>query len=301
LNADKLAGGSTRYAFYTYVRPNYFETLGIPMLAGRGFGVEEGMPEQAVILSASQAAQLWPDQNPIGRVLTLDTRNQFSNRSELLPDGVSYQVIGVAKDTRGMQLDGSDNAEIYLPLPETRVTEYPMLVRTRINPALVIAGIGAAVSSVDPDLVAYTATLDEMLHSTAPFVVSRCAAAFASLVGVFGLLLACLGIYGTVSYVVVLRTSEMGIRMALGASKADVLRLVLAESTRPVAAGIAAGLILAVGVARVLHTLLYGLQSVDAVSFVGVSALLFVIALLAAYLPSRRALRVDPAVALRYE
>ena len=154
---------------------------------------------------------------------------------------------------------------------------------------------------MDPDLVAYTATLDEMLHATPPFVVSRCAAVFASLVGMFGLLLAPLGIYGTVSYVVVLRTSEMGIRMALGASKADVLGLILAESTRPVLAGIAVGLIVAFGVSHVLRTLLYGLQSVDAVSFVGVSMLLFAIALLAAYLPSRRALQVDPAIALRYE
>jgi predicted lysophospholipase L1 biosynthesis ABC-type transport system permease subunit len=210
-------------------------------------------------------------------------------------------VIGVVKDTRGVQIDGSDSAQIYLPLPDNRLDEHPMLVRTRSDPAPVITSIGAAVSSVDPDLVAYTATLDEMLHSTPPFVVSRCAAAFASLVGIFGLLLASLGIYGTVSYVVVLRTREMGIRMALGASKGDVLRLVLVESTRPVVAGIAVGLVLAIGVSRVLRTLLYGLKSVDAVSFVGVSVLLFVIALLAAYLPSRRALRVDPAIALRYE
>ncbi len=186
-------------------------------------------------------------------------------------------------------------------LPENRLDEHPLLVRTRSDPAPVIASIGAAVSSVDPDLIAYTATLDEMLHLTPPFVVARCAAAFASMVGIFGLLLASLGIYGTVSYVVVLRTSEMGIRMALGASKGDVLRLVLVESTRPVVAGIALGLILAIGVSRVLRTLLYGLKSVDAVSFIGVSVVLLMIALLAAYLPSRRALRVDPAIALRYE
>ena len=302
LSGEKLSSpDSARYVFYTYVCPNYFETLGIPMLAGRGFPSRQGAAEKSVILSASQAAQLWPDQNPIGREVTLGTKNQFSTSAELLPDGLPYQVIGVVKDTRGVQLDGSDVAQIYLSLPDNRLDEHPMLVRTRSNPAPVIASIGAAVSSVDPDLVAYTATLDEMLHLTPPFVVSRCAASFASLVGVFGLLLASLGIYGTVSYVVVLRTSEMGIRMALGASKGDVLRLVLAESARPVVAGIAVGLVLAIGVSRVLRTLLYGLQSVDVVSFVGVSMLLFVIALLAAYLPSRRALRVDPAIALRYE
>jgi predicted permease len=298
---ESSARDLARYAFYTYVHPNYFETLGIAMVAGRTFNSHQGAAEQSVILSASQAAQLWPGQNPIGRELALDTKNHFSTTSELLPDKVSYQVIGVVKDTRGVQIDGSDNAQIYLPLPENHLDEHPMLVRTRSDPTPVTAGIGATVSAVDPDLVAYTATLDEMLHSTPPFIVSRCAAAFASLVGIAGLLLASLGIYGTVSYVVVLRTSEMGIRMALGASKGDVLRLVLVESTRPVLAGIAVGLVLAIGVSHVLSTLLYGLDSVDAVSFAGVSALLFVIALLAAYLPSMRALRVDPAVALRYE
>jgi len=295
------SGGSAHYAFYSYVSPNYFETLGIPMLAGRGFAYGQSAAEQSVILSATQAAELWPDQNPIGRELTLDTKNQFVSASEMVPDGVSYQVIGVVKDTRGVQIDGSDNAQIYLSLPANRLDEHPMLVRTRSDPASVISSIGAAVSSVDPDLVAYTATLDEMLHSTPPFVVSRCAAAFASLVGVFGLLLASLGIYGTVSYVVVLRTSEMGIRMALGASKANVLRLILGESTRPVIVGIGVGLVLAIGVSRVLRTLLYGLAPVDAVSFIGVPMLLLFIALLAAYLPSRKALRVDPAIALRYE
>ncbi len=304
LNGDQSVGGEAlRYGFYTYVSPNYFETLGIPVLAGRGFALQERAAEHSVIVSASQAAQLWPDQNPLGHEITLDTKNQYLyfTRTELVPDGIPYRVIGVVRDTRGVQLDGSDSAQIYMPLPEDRIDEHPMLVRTRSDPAPVIASIGGVVSSIDPDLVAYTETLDEMLHSTPPFVVSRCAAAFASLIGVFGLLLASLGIYGTVSYVVVQRTSEMGIRMALGASKGDVLRLVLVESTRPVMAGIAVGLVLAVGVSRVLHLLLYGLKSVDAVSFVGVSVLLFVTALLAAYLPSRRAVRVDPAVALRYE
>ena len=302
LSGDKSSTGVlNQYAFYSYVSPNYFETLGIPMLAGGGFASRQGAAGQSVVVSASQAAELWPNQNPIGRQLSLDTKNQFVSKSEMVPDGVSYQVVGVVKDTRGVQLDNSDNAQVYLSLPDDCLDEHPMLVRTRGNPTAVVASIGAVVSSVDPDLVAYTATLDEMLRLTPPFVVSRCAAAFASLVGVFGLLLAVLGIYGTVSYVVVLRTSEMGIRMALGASKVDVLRLVLGESARPVLAGIAVGLILAVGVSRALRTLLYGLTSVDSVSFLGVSAFLLIVALLAAYVPSRRALGIDPANALRYE
>jgi ABC-type antimicrobial peptide transport system permease subunit len=110
-----------------------------------------------------------------------------------------------------------------------------------------------------------------------------------------------MGIYGTVSYIVVLRTREVGIRMALGAKKRDVLALMLRESTRPVLGGLAAGLVLALGASYLLRAILYGLGAVDTVSFVGVSMLFLLIALVASYLPSRRAMRVDPMVALRYE
>jgi ABC-type antimicrobial peptide transport system permease subunit len=116
-----------------------------------------------------------------------------------------------------------------------------------------------------------------------------------------GLLLASMGIYGTVSYVVVLRTREVGIRMALGAKKRDVLMLMLRESTRPVAAGLIAGMVLAEGAGYLLRGVLYGLHTVDSISFAGVSLLFLAIALLASYVPSRKAMRVDPIVALRYE
>ena len=301
LTGDKSPGNSRQYAFYTYVLPNYFQTLGIPMLSGRVFQSQQGVPQPAVVVSESQAAELWPGQNPVGHMLSLDTTNQFHSKTESLPDGVAYTVVGVVKDTRGVQLDSSDNAQIYLPLAEDRLREHPLLVRTQSDPQTLMAEIGAQISSVDPNLVAYTSTLDEMLHETGPFVVSRAAAAFATIVGLFGLLLASMGIYGTVSYIVVLRTREVGIRMALGASKRSVLAVILRESTRPVLAGLGAGMILAVGASYVLRTLLYGLGTVDAVSFIGVSVLFLGIALLAAYVPSRTAMRVDPVVALRYE
>ena len=123
----------------------------------------------------------------------------------------------------------------------------------------------------------------------------------ASTVGLFGLVLALMGIHGTVSYIVVLRTREVGIRIAIGAQKRDILGLILGESTRPVLAGLVVGMILAVGASYVLRRLLFGLNPVDGVSFVGVSLSFLAIALLAAYAPSRRALSVDPMVALRYE
>jgi ABC-type antimicrobial peptide transport system permease subunit len=122
-----------------------------------------------------------------------------------------------------------------------------------------------------------------------------------SVVGVLGLALACLGVYGMVGYCVAWRTREIGIRVALGAERAQVLRLVLGEGVRPVLAGIATGLALSAAVSRVLSAMLFGLSPLDAVSFAGVSLLLFGIALLAAWLPARRAIRVDPMLALRYE
>jgi predicted permease len=294
-------GRSQPTLFYTYVQPNYFQALSIALLSGRGFMGTSGTPEAAVVLSESAAASLWPGQNPVGRWISLSTLNQFHAKGEFVPDGIPYQIIGIAHDTRGVQLDGSDTAQIYVPLPEAHLDEHPMLIRTQSDPTMVIAGIGSVLAAADANVLGYTATLEEMQYSTPPFVVSRCAAAFASIVGFLGLLLASMGIYGTVSYVVVLRTREVGIRMALGASKGSILSLILRESTRPVMAGLGAGLVLAVGASYLLRTLLYGLGMIDATSFVGVSMLLLAIALLAAYVPSRSAMRVDPVVALRYE
>jgi ABC-type antimicrobial peptide transport system permease subunit len=131
--------------------------------------------------------------------------------------------------------------------------------------------------------------------------VSSLSAAVASTVGLLGLFLALMGIHGTVSYIVVLRTREVGIRMAIGAQRRDILGLILHESTRPVLAGLLAGMCLAVGASYVLRGLLFGLQTFDGISFIGVSLSFLIIALIAAYAPSRRALSVDPMVALRYE
>jgi ABC-type antimicrobial peptide transport system permease subunit len=134
-----------------------------------------------------------------------------------------------------------------------------------------------------------------------PLLTSGIAAAISSAVGLIGLMLALMGIYGTVSYIVVLRTREVGIRMAVGAQRQDVLRLILGESARPVLAGLVAGIVLAIAASYPARGLLYGLNGVDIVSVGGVSLLFFVIALLAACPPARHAMRVDPVVALRYE
>ena len=272
LNGEKPSPQNTRaILYYTYVQPNYFKTLGIPLLFGRGFETQDDQPETSVILSESAAQLLWPKQNPIGRSLRLAPGGQFPVKGEVALDGPSYEVIGVARDSRGVLLNGSDSEQIYLPMPENRVSEFPILIRTQSAPTQILNAIGPTISSVDPNLAAYTFTLEEMLRQTESFLVSSISAAIAWGVGILGLLLASMGIYGTVSYIVVLRTREVGIRMALGAKRSDVLILMLRETTRPVIAGLAAGMCLAEGASYLLRGVLYGLHRVDSISFAGVS------------------------------
>jgi ABC-type antimicrobial peptide transport system permease subunit len=210
-------------------------------------------------------------------------------------------VIGVARDTRGVLMDGVDSQLVYVPMPDDRVQEYPILIRTQGDPAQSMGAIGSVLASVDPDVAVTASTLEDLLLQTPAFAASTMSAAIATSIGLLGLLLASMGIYGTVSYMVVLRTREVGIRMALGAKRRDVLLLMLRESTRPVMVGLAAGMIFAVGLSFLLRKVLYGLSTMDAFSFGWVALLFMGIALVASYLPSRRAMRVDPMVALRYE
>ncbi len=291
---------------YTYIQPNYFETLGIPLFLGHGFQPHGGESAHDVVLSESAALQLFAAQNPIGRSLRLGvTDERVHNRSELssdvAADGPAYRIVGVARDTHGAAFDGSDSKRVYLPLADDRLADRPILIRTQSDPARVSSAIGTLISSIDPDLLATTSTLDAMLQRAPPFVTASVAAAIASTLGGLGLLLASMGIYGTVSYIVLLRTREVGIRMAIGAQKRDILHLILGESTRPVIQGLLAGVILALGASELLRGVLYGLNAVDAISFAGVSLLFLLIAVLAAYPPARRAMRVDPGIALRYE
>jgi predicted permease len=299
-NASARIGQSLLH--FTYVQSNYFQTLGIPLLLGSGFQAQARQPEHSVVLSESAAKQLWPGQSPIGHSIRLGPIDeQRHSLSELIIDGPAYQVAGVARDTRGVQFDGSDSKMLYLLSPEDKIPTRPILLRTQSDPAGVINAIDPVIAGVDPDLMATTTTLDELLRQTGPFIVSSLAATVASTVGLIGLLLASMGIYGTVSYIVLLRTREVGIRMAIGAQKRDIVGLILLETTRPVLAGLLVGMLLAVGASYLLHGVLYGLNTVDGISFVGVPLLFLAIALLAAYSPSRRAVRVEPVVALRYE
>jgi putative ABC transport system permease protein len=293
-------GGAQPVVFYSYIQGNYFNTLGIPIALGRSFQSHEG--QYSVVVSESAARRLWPGGNPVGRTLRLGPVDERSHtRSELIAAGPIYQVVGVAGDTRGAQFDGSDARHIYLPMPDERLANYPILVRTSASPAPAERAVETIVLSIDSEWTAVISTLEELLRQAPPFIVSILAAAVACTIGLLGLLLALMGIYGTVSYIVVLRTREVGIRLAIGAQKHHVLGLVLRQSTGPVVAGLIAGMLLAIGASVLARGLLYGISGVDAVPVVGIALGFLCIALLASYGPARRVLRIDPVVALRQE
>ncbi|MBN9661657.1 MAG: ABC transporter permease [Acidobacteria bacterium] len=284
---------------YTRVEPNYFATLGIPFQRGSSFP-QNG--SRGVVLSESAAAALWPGQNPVGRSLRpgpIDDRRHDLN--DMVADGAAYTVLGVVRDTRAVEFHPTDSQRIYISLPNEEIKNYPILVRTRTDPEQLIRAIDGLLASVDPNLMADCSTLEEMQHQTAPFIVAALTALVASSIGLVALLLALLGIWSTVSYIVVLRTREVGIRMAMGAQRGDVLRLILRESVRPIVGGLVAGGLLAAGGSYSARGLLYGMNGIDWLGLAVDSLGFLIIGLLACYPPAWRATRVDPQVALRHE
>lgn len=302
LNAElPSAKNKSALLHYTYVQANYFDTLGIRLLIGRNFPPQGGQAEPAVILSESAAKQLWPGKNALGRTLRLGTDGLFHHKDEMVPDGPLYQVIGIAGDTRGATFDGSDSRLAYLQLPEDRLQDYSILMRTEADPKQAMPAIFPLISSLDPALQVNASRMADAVRLTPTVFLPSFAAAIASPVGLIALLLAAMGIYGTVSYIVVLRTREVGLRIALGAQKQAILALMLQQAMRPVLGGLIAGICLALGASYLLRGALHGLGLVDSISFFGISALFLGTAVFAAYLPSRRAMSVDPIVALRCE
>jgi len=258
---------------YTYVESGYFETLGIPLRLGRSFD-SQTRNGRFVILSESAARQLFGQENPIGRRIRMGLIDERAHQnSELVADGPPYQVVGIAGDTRGMSFDGSDSKQIYIPLTDDRTNDRPLIVRTQSDTAAMIPQAEEMIASIDPGIVVTSSTLEEARRQSGPIIASSFAAAFAFGIGVFGLLLALTGIFGTVSHIVALRTREVGIRMALGARQRDVLRLILHEIARSVFSGLAFGMTLAAAAVYLLRGMLYGISAVDAFYFVIVSIL----------------------------
>ncbi len=296
-------GNEPPVAGYSFVTPNYFGALGIPIVQGRNFAPSEADGQApVVVISEATARRFWPGEDPLGKQLKIGSeKGTTSFPGEKGPFVASAEVIGIAGDVRSMDLRKIDESYVYLPLSQTHKWTSTLLARTEGDPTPLLPVIGQEVRRVDANLPVIGAPLDTMISMNPFFVVSRIGGVLASIVGVLGLLLACMGVYGTVSYNVALRTREIGIRMALGAQSVQVLRQVIREGFQPILAGMIIGVAASAGVSRLMAATLFGLSPLDAVSFLGVSLLLGAIALLATWLPARRTTHVDPMVALRYE
>jgi len=276
------------------VTPEYFHLLGMTLLHGRLFSEldNEKAPEVAVI-SEAFARTYWPNADPVGKRLKLPAPGD--------PSSLSWTtVVGVLADARTESLENSSVPQMYLSLYQRRAKELAIFVRGRVDRAATLVEVREQVQSVNPELPVFGAqTLNEVLS------VSLSERRFSmEMVGLFALtalLLAGLGIYGVISYIVSERTHEIGIRLALGAQSRNILRMVLRQGLRLAIAGAAVGLVCALIVSHLMAGLLYGVRPTDPLTFAGVALLLIGVALLASYIPARRVIRVDPLVALRYE
>ena len=271
------------------VAPAHFQTLGIPILQGRGFTAQdrEGAPLVAVV-NQTLARRLWPGQNPLGRHLHFFGENW------------NVEVVGVARDCQYVTLGEDPQGSIYFALDQQMSTEATIYVHSKGDIAAAVAPARNVVQALDSHLpLKGEATMPEILDNA--LQLPRMGADLLGGFGLLALVLAAVGIYGVMSYSVSQRTREVGIRMALGAEGGDVMRLVLRHGMGIVGAGVVVGCCLALALTRFLVSLLFGLSPHDPLTYAGVAAILLGVALVACYLPARRATRVDPIVALRYE
>jgi len=272
------------------VTPDYFRVLGIPLLHGRLFNEfdNDNAPQVAVIDEAF-ARKYWPDQNPLGQ--------RFKKTGAGSP---WITVVGVIANARTASLADASVPRIYLDLYQTGGKHLAIFLRGRLDAAAIPDGVREQVQSVDPTLPVFGAqTLDETV--SASLSERRFSMEMVGLFALTALLLAGLGIYGVIAYIVSERSHEIGIRLALGAQRRTILRMVLRQGLGLTVTGAAVGLVCAAIVSHVMAGLLYGVRPTDPPTFVGVAVLLMVVALFACYIPARRALRVDPMIALRCE
>jgi predicted permease len=278
-------------AVYRVTSPGYFGTMGMRLQHGRDFSAHDnaGSPLVAIV-NESMARRRWPDGGVIGRTI-------------VYADGHVRSIVGVVQDARQSDWTSPIDDEVYLPYlqnSQSTGTYLTFVVRTAAEPEKLIAAIQKRIWAIDKDLpVSLIMTMEQVMASNLwRFRLTM------MLLGIFAgiaLLLAAVGIYGVIAYSVRSRVQEIGIRMALGAQRSDVLKLTMSAGMRPVFAGASAGLLLAAGMSRWMSSLLYGVRAIDPFTYAGVTGALLLIAFLANYFPARRAMGVDPLVALRHE
>ena len=274
------------------VSDDYFKALGVPVLAGRTFDTrdtESGQP--VVIIGKTVADRVFAGRDPIGKTL------RYSSF-----DGPGDLVVGVVGDVKITGLDEAVRPVLYYPFRQSASTFSNLVARTGSDPNALAAAIRNEIRNLEPDAaILNVRTMDDMIAQTPASFMRRFPALLISIFAGVALLLASIGIYGVVSYSVSQQTHYIGVRMALGASPADILKMVLKQGLFLALLGVGIGVLAALGLMRLLSTLLYQVSTSDVTTFAVVTGALFFVALLACYLPARRATKVDPLVALRYE
>jgi predicted permease len=280
------------------VGQGYFSTMGIPLLAGRTFGPQDTATSPKVaVINETMARNYFPGISPIGRRFALP--HDVSAAKEGNNDA-GIEVVGVVKDAKYISLREQPQAAAYYPYTQGTQFYYDLEVRYSGNARPIVNEVRQAASEIDPRLpVAYQSTLSEKVDESiaGQSLVSTLSAFF----GLLAAFLACIGIYGVMSYAVSRRTREIGIRMAIGAERSDVLRMVMGEVGKLVTIGLAIGIPAALAADRWATSLLFGLKPTDPLTLASATVLLLLVALFAGYLPARRATKVDPMIALRYE
>ena len=281
------------------VSPRYFETMGIRLVRGRVFTDHDRRGGQAVaIIDENLAREYWPNQDALGQRLRNGNNAPWKTIVGIVRPVRHSQVVGEEASREGVE--GSGKGVYYFPLYQENSPATFLIARTSGDPAALAGAIRLAVHDVDPGQpVSDLKTMDERIAmSMGP---RRSAVTLLSVFAAMALTLAAVGLFGLIRYNVTQRTQEIGVRMALGASRSEVLRMVLGESLRLALLGVAGGLVAAFALTRVLSSLLYGVSPTDPLTFAGMALVLISVALLASSIPAQRATRVDPLVALRYE
>jgi predicted permease len=281
------------FANYTIISPGFLSSVGTPLLRGRDFSeADTGGSLPVAIVNATMERKYWPGRSALGEHV-----GPGSTRFPLLT------IVGVVADVKHISIREESAPEMYVLYTQKQwpsMLNMRVALRTRTDPASVTQSVRDAIHSIDPDLpLAKVATLTTLVSES--LSQPRFAMLLLTSFGLLALLLASIGMYGVISYSVMQRTQEIGIRMALGAERRNVFGMVLGQGARLALLGIGIGLIGALGVTRMMAGFLYGVQAADPLTYAAVSLLLVAITVLASYLPARRATRVDPIVALRFE
>jgi predicted permease len=274
------------------VDPSYFDTMRIPIMRGRSFAESDGEGAPLVaIVNETMAARFWPSEDPIGK--------RFSTSGAA---GPFVEVVGLTKTGKYQTIAEDPQPFFYTPLAQNFISKRALQIRTLMAPESLAPSVKEEIFQLAPDVsIVDMQTMKQSLEGGFGFFAFRLAAVLAAAMGVIGLVLAVVGVYGVVSFAASQRTREIGIRVALGANPADILNLVLRQGVLLVIAGVMAGMIAAWGVARTMGHLLVGISPSDPLTYASVAILLAVVALAACWIPARRAMRVDPMVALRHE